>query len=192
MKKIVWAALYVVLGLLSAGIVWLATSPSRGTPVELLPPPTPMPIQVHVTGEVKIPGIYELPAKSRVHDAIQAAGGFTENASDQGINLAALLEDGQQVRVYSNVPSENSDDGNESWNGNTRSPTTINALININTATQEMLETLPGIGPVTAGNIIAFREIEGFFTSIEDIQKVPGIGPVTYAELKDLITVDGP
>jgi competence protein ComEA len=185
-------ALVVVLGLLGTGILFIASGPPRGNPIQLLPPPTPTPIQVHVTGAVNQPGVYTLPANNRVHDAIQAAGGFTDEANDQAINLAAPLQDGLQIWVPSRQPNQESGPGSETGeNSDDQRSTTSGSLININTATQEELETLPQIGSITAEKIINYRQTEGYFISIEDIQKVPGIGPATYEKIKDLITVGG-
>jgi competence protein ComEA len=190
-KKVWWAALCVLLGLFGTGLIWLASSPPRGNPIQLIPPPTAEPLQVHVTGEVNQPGVYELPIDSRVYDAVQAAGGFTLDANAEAINLAAPLEDGQQVRVPSKI-SNQEPDLNQGEEEGFRSPPPIYLLININTASQEVLETLPEIGPVTAENIISYRQNEGAFTQVEEIQKVPGIGPITYEAIKDLITVGDP
>jgi competence protein ComEA len=193
--KNVWReALIVVLGLLGTGVILIASSPPRGNPIQLLPPPTPAPIQVHVTGAVNQPGIYTLPVNTRVSDAIQAARGFTDDANDQAINLAAFLQDGLQIWVPSTIPEQASEynGGSQDAYRDQRFQSTVGVLININTAPQEVLEALPEIGPKTAENIITYRQIEGLFTSIEDIQKVPGIGPATYEAIKDQITVDKP
>ena len=191
MKKIWWAALCVLIGFFGTGLIWLASSPPRGHPIQLMPAPTAAPLQVHVTGEVNQPGVYELSVDSRMYDAVQAAGGYTPDADEDAINLAAPLEDGQQIRVLPKRLDPESDFEEDEDDG-LRSLPSINTLININTASQEILETLPEIGPVTAKNIIAFRENEGDFTQIEEIQKVPEIGPMTYEAIKDLITVDDP
>jgi competence protein ComEA len=193
--KNIWReALIVVLGLLGAGVIFIASSPPRGDPIQLLPPPTPAPIQVYITGAVNQPGIYALPVNARIYDAIQAAGGFTDNANDQVINLAAFLQDGGQIWVPSTVPDRVSEynAGSQNASHEQHAQATIVELININTAPQEVLETLPEIGPKTAENIITYRQNEGFFTSIEEIQKVPGIGPATYEAIKDRITVGAP
>jgi competence protein ComEA len=193
--KNIWReALIVVLGLLGAGVIFIASSPPRGDPIQLLPPPTPAPIQVYIAGAVNQPGIYALPVNARIYDAIQAAGGFTDNANDQVINLAAFLQDGGQIWVPSTVPDRVSEDnaGSQNASHEQHAQATIVELININTAPQEVLETLPEIGPKTAENIITYRQNEGFFTSIEEIQKVPGIGPATYEAIKDRITVGAP
>jgi competence protein ComEA len=195
MKNGWWLLLGVIFGLAGAGGIWLASSPPRGNPIELLPPPTPVPIQVHVTGAVANPGVYALPVDSRVQDAIQAAGGFAENANDTAVNLATLLEDGAQISVAAKKPTSQPstaagvEQGSEKNEGQPPPPN-LDSPININTATQEELESLPGIGPVTAQKIIEYRETNGPFIGIEDIQKVSGIGPATFEKLRDLITVD--
>ena len=175
-------------GLLAAGAVTLASSPPRGTPISLLPPPTPAPIKVHVTGAVNTPGVYDLPLDSRVQDAIFAAGGFTSEAQVEGVNLAAKLQDGDQVQVSAQRTAVISTTESESFQ-NTGVDLSTLTVININTASQAELETLPGIGPVTAEKIIEYRQINGDFSSIEGIQKVSGIGPATFEKIKDQITV---
>jgi len=128
-----------------------------------------------------------LPKGARVQDAISAAGGFLADADKTGINLAQLLEDGEQLDIPFGegaslvIPTpevENVDPGETE-------------LININTASQFQLESLPGIGPTTAQKIIDYREENGPFSTIEEIMDVSGIGPGTFERIKDLITVDG-
>ncbi len=186
-------ALGVVFGFLGAGIIWLSSTPPRGDPIQLLPPPTPAPIQVHVSGAVVKPGVYSLPVNSRVKDAIEAAGGCTEEALTENLNLASPLEDGQKIWVPHPATGTPPEAGGESEEGESRAGliplAPSSGKININTATLEELETLPGIGPVTAQKIIDFREAEGPFLYIEEIQKVSGIGPATYEKIKDQITV---
>ena len=198
MKNWWTVALGVIFGLLSAGVILLASQPPRGNPISLLPPPTPFPIQVHVSGEVANPGVYGLPPGSRVEQAIQAAGGFTPSANPSDLNLAAILEDGQRIQVSTQtptaiptpaVPVKPQNPENSTQTTDPAIPPSLQQ-ININTATQAELETLSGIGPVTAQKIIAFREANGPFTSIEEIQKVSGIGPATFEKIKDFITVD--
>lgn len=192
MKNWWLVVLGVLFGLFGAGAVALASSPPRGTPIQLLPPPTPAPIQVHVTGAVHNPGVYDLPLDSRIQDAIQIAGGFTENAQQEGINLAAKLQDGDQVQVPAQRTSAAPLTGETSTEYADRQTSGIStfSIVNINTASQEELETLPGIGPVTAEKIIEYRQANGDFSSIEGIQKVSGIGPATFEKIKDLITVN--
>jgi competence protein ComEA len=195
MKNWWWVLLGVVFGLAGAGGIWLASSPPRGHPIQLLPPPTPLPIQVHVTGAVANPGVYALPSESRLQDAIQAAGGFSAEANSLGLNLAAPLQDGSQVSVPAKMsaPESSQAGGNNQVEAKSEEqPASSNpeVLVNINTATQEELESLPGIGPVTAQKIIEYRETNGPFIGIEDIQKVSGIGPATFEKIRNHITVD--
>ncbi|MDD4658043.1 MAG: ComEA family DNA-binding protein [Eubacteriales bacterium] len=127
---------------------------------------------VHVAGAVKSPGVYTLPAGSRIRDAIDAAGGPLPEADIHRLNLADILIDGRKVHVpiMDNNPPE--EDG----------------LVNINTADAKELETLPNIGPARAQKIIEYRELHGPFSSIEEITKVSTIGPKIFESIKDLIT----
>ncbi|MEN8173059.1 MAG: ComEA family DNA-binding protein [Chloroflexota bacterium] len=183
MKTWWWLVVGVLLGLLSAGVILLASSPPRGTAITLLPPPTPQPMQVHVAGAVQEPGVYLLSQESRARDAIEAAGGFTADAQIEGINLAAFLEDGTQLFI----PGDNQLIF-PSRIGSDIEPYPIE-IININTASQTELETLPGIGPVTAEKIIAYRDEFGEFENIAELLKVAGIGTATYDAVKAFITV---
>jgi competence protein ComEA len=186
-------------GLLAAGLIFLLTRPVRGTPVTLTPPPTPRPIVVHVAGAVAHPGLYSLPPGSRWSDAIEAAGGYQPGANPTALNLAAILQDGERVFVPAislqpAVPAPTSPAPivvPQESRSSAISPS-VSGLIDINTASLEELDTLPGIGPVTAQNIIAYRTEHGPFASIEAIDNVPGIGPATVEKLKDLITISSP
>lgn len=188
----------VLVGLLAAGTVFLATRPPRGTPIQLLPRPTPTPVVVHLIGAVLAPGVYELPPASRVRDAIAAAGGFSPQADTGRVNQAAFLEDGAQIYIPTLPPEL------PSFTPPTPAPGTpapakpelpltpqpkASHLIDINTASQAELETLPGIGPALAGRIIEYRQTNGPFQSIEAIQEVSGIGPAKFEALRELITV---
>jgi len=178
----------VLVGLLSAGLILLVSRPRPGRAILLRPPPTPAPIVVNVDGAVMIPGVYELPVKSRVDDAVLAAGGFAENASPGSVNLAASLEDGAHIYIPAAIPVvNNSSEITGSALGLSESGEII-PLININQASLELLISLPGIGPVTAEKIITYRE-EQVFTRVEEIQKVPGIGPATFDQIKIYLTV---
>ena len=134
---------------------------------------------VHVAGAVVNPGVYTLTGDVRVIDAIEAAGGMTDEADGDALNLAAPIEDGQKITVYTTEQTAGSGTGTGSNTG----------LININTASQDELETLPGIGEVIAGNIIDYREDNGSFSSIEEIKNVNRIGDKLYEQIKDLITI---
>jgi competence protein ComEA len=145
---------------------------------------------VHITGAVLDPGVYTQPPGSRVMDAIQAAGGLTNEADTTLINLARIVEDGMQIWV----PSKSVDNfvGENPGGGVLDTPAAHQqGLININTATQSELETLSGIGPVIAKAIMQYRQENGPFEEIEAIQSVSGIGPVTFEKIRDFITVGG-
>lgn len=176
----------VLFGLLSAGLILLISKPRPGRGILLRPPPTPNPVVVNIDGGVLIPGVYSLPLHSRVIDAVDSAGGFSENASPGSVNLAAMIEDGDHIYIPVMDPLQDEDKKGEVL---TLSETgEIISLVNINQASRELLIDLPGIGPVTAEKIILYRD-ENTFTRIEDIQKVPGIGPATYERIKPYLTV---
>ena len=173
-------------GLLGSGLLLLLNSPPRGEPVELIPAGTRAPLVVEVSGEVAQPGVYSLPLKSRIGDAIDAAGGVLPSADTSRINLAAFLEDGMRIHVPIYVTPQPTTEGGNSEPAN-QAPT---FPININTATLDELQHLPGIGAVKAQSILNYREANGDFESIEEILNVTGIGPSTFEGIKDLIAVD--
>ncbi len=150
------------------------------------PTPTPQPLRIYVSGAVRDPTVYELPCGSIVRDAIEAAGGPLSDADLTCVNLALELQDHQQVHVprvgEANPPPVISGGSRQGEGG-------IGALVNINMATAVELETLPGIGEVMARRIVDYREANGPFQTIEDIQNVPGIGPKTFEALKESIVV---
>lgn len=148
-----------------------------------LPTNTPGPIQVYVSGAVNQPAVYDLPPDCIVQDAILAAGGHTVEADLSHINLAQPLHDGEHVYV----PVE----GEEPTPAPDAPPTTPtpSGPININTASLEELDWLPGIGEGLAQRIIDYRESHGAFTSIEQIMNVSGIGSAKYDGIRDLIVV---
>jgi competence protein ComEA len=174
MKKYLDIAYGVLVGLLAAGVILIATSRPRGDAVTLLPTSTPGLVTVYVSGAVMIPGVYTLPDGSRVDAAIQAAGGFAVGAEQDSINLATILEDGQQIDVPGIVSTSHVNAGR----------------VNINSATVDELDALPGIGPTTAQAIVDYRLQNGNFISVQDIQNVPGIGPSSYDRIKDYITIE--
>ena len=189
MKDLWKVVLVFVGGLLVAGIILVVISPPRGEAITLTPPPSPEPILVHVSGAVIEPGVYSLPPSSRVGDAIETAGGLLPDAYPQTLNLAAFITDG--ARVYVPFQPTPTSPGGIGVTAPSRSiQIDIEGPININTASQEELETLPGIGPVTAEKIIEYRTTIGPFSTIEEIQEVSGIGPKTFEDIKDLITVE--
>lgn len=147
---------------------------------------------IHVSGAVESPGVYRLRKGDRVADAIQAAGGPGPGAVVDAINLASRLEDGQKVHVPSKSDlqqgSPGAAGGAAGRNGGLQWGTP--AKVNLNTATGEQLDTLPGIGPGLATAIIEYRQRMGGFRKTEDLMKVGGIGQKTYDRLKNLVTVD--
>jgi competence protein ComEA len=131
---------------------------------------------VDVTGEVGRPGVYRLPAGSRVDDAVERAGGATGGAEMEAVNLAARLADGQQVVVPARVPGGGTEASSAS--GDEEGP------ISLGTATAEDLDTIDGIGPVTAEDIIEFRDQHGGLASVDQLDQISGIGPATMEALR--------
>jgi len=190
MKTILYIFLGILLGLLLAGGIWLTARPPQGETVELRPAPTPKPVRVHIAGAVVRPGVYELPEDSRVLDAVEAAGGFVAEADKTALNLAAIVDDAERLDIpYVAGFTPEAESGFVVISTGTPSSSLGEGLVDINTASLEELDSLPGIGPTTAQRIIDYRNENGPFGSIEDIVNVSGIGPATYEELKDLITV---
>jgi competence protein ComEA len=155
-------------------------------PVAAGPTSTPAGLFVHVAGWVRRPGVYELHDGDRVIDAIERAGGPRKGAELGGLNLAALLVDAQQVLVPRSAPAGT---GPAAVPTGEAPGTTAAGLINVNVATPEELETLPGIGEVLAATIITYREENGPFTSVDQLIEVSGIGEVTLEEIRELVTV---
>ena len=146
-------------------------------------------IYVHVAGEVKNPGMVELESDERVAVAIEKAGGATENALLDSINLAKKCEDGEQISVPSKVSTETSSASSTETAEAASSSTSSNGKVNINTADASGLQQISGIGPSKAQKIIAYREQNGKFKSVEDLTNVSGIGEKTLASIKDQICV---
>ena len=140
-------------------------------------------LAVHVAGHVRHPGLVRLPAGSRVQDAIQAAGGATSGADLDAVNLARKLIDGEQVLVPG--PGDPRPPLPPAAGAAPGSPT---APLDLNTATVEQLDALPGVGEVTAGRIVAYRTAHPF-TTVDELLEVPGIGQRRFEQLKDLVTV---
>jgi competence protein ComEA len=192
MKTAVQVLVGVLMGFLLAGVVLLVARMPAGKPVTLEAPPTKVPIEVHVIGAVLRPGVYLFSEGSRVQDAVAAAGGLTDQADLNSLNLAAKLTDGQQL----NIPNSGGAGAGpqptaqfEVLPGDITPTASAANLININTASSTELQTLPGIGPATAEQIIRYRTEHGPFQQIEDIMNVAGIGPATFDSIQTLITV---
>jgi len=130
---------------------------------------------VDVTGAVRRPGVYRMPAGSRVDDAVTRAGGPTGKAELEAVNLAAHLADGQQVVVPEHLAAAAAAEGAGAEEG----------PISLGTATVQQLEEIDGIGPVTAGDIVDFRDEHGGLSSVDQLDQVPGIGPATMEALRD-------
>lgn len=143
---------------------------------------------LHIDGEVKNPGVVEVKDGARIINVIEAAGGVTEEADLNKINLAYVVSDGQKIHI----PSKNDDENTYVYDGvgeNIIDNIKANSLVNINTATQTELEALNGIGPSTALKIIEYRKKNGKFKSIEEIKEVSGIGTSKYELIKDKICI---
>ena len=146
-----------------------------------------------VTGLVSKPGVVTLPGGSRVADAIAAAGGADPKADVTGMNLAALLADGDSI-VVTDTPAVQSGPGATNGVPGTGPGTAAatgppGGLIDLNSADASALDTLPGVGPVMAANILAWRQANGRFTSIQQLQEISGIGPSRFAQISSLVTV---
>jgi competence protein ComEA len=189
--------LILLFGLVVLGVVFFFLRRPQPEPITILPPeptatslptPTPRPLCVYVSGAVARPDVYELPPDSIVKDAIEAAGGPTGEADLNRINLARRVQDEEQI--YVPQKGEESLPVSPPSGPSLSSPSSQKGdKVNINTATAEELDTLPGVGPSIAQRIIDYRTTHGPFRSIEDIKKVKGIGDATFEELKDKITV---
>jgi competence protein ComEA len=153
-----------------------ATAPVEIVPITIAEPE----IFVDVAGAVNRPGVYSLTGKSRVIDAIKAAGDTAPGADLSTINLARVLNDGEQIYVDSIVVNSA---------GKRVSKKVPTGPININRATARQLDALDGIGPVIAGRIVQYRKVNGSFLSIEDLQKVSGIGPAKFAQIKSKVRI---
>ena len=138
------------------------------------------PVFVYVCGEVEKPGVYELQEGDRVVDAVEAAGGMTGEASDTWLNLAELISDGQKIEVPSREQAEELAKVREEEES---------GLVNLNTASEEELMTLTGIGEAKAREILNYREEHGGFQKPEELMEIPGIKEGVFLKIKDQITV---
>ena len=143
-------------------------------------------ITVDVKGAVKSPGIYDLPVGSRVHDAVQKAGGLTDEADSKSLNLAQKISD--EALVY--VPTKGEEAASQQATSGTSPSTRKDKKVNLNKASLEELKQVKGLGGKRAQDIIDHREANGKFKSVDELKKVSGIGAKTIEKLKDYVTVD--
>jgi competence protein ComEA len=178
-----WA--YVAVALILAGLAWWTSrdgAPSTpaartSTPTARVVRAAPASLLVHVAGEVRRPGVYKLTAGARVLRAVKAAGGPTRRADLSGLNLAATVQDGQQVRVPSRAPVATAG-----------ATPPVTGPVSLSSATVEQLDALDGVGPTLATRIVAWREQNGGFSSIEQLLDVPGIGEGRLEALRPHVT----
>ena len=192
----------VLIGLLAAGAIMLIATPIKGHPVKLLPAPTttpvatgvptstPEPIVVQIDGKVQQPGLYALPVDARLGDLISLAGGLKGSADTTRINLAALCADGDYFYIPAVDESIPETAKNAPQNIYLASTPGITYPLDLNQATQEQLESLPGIGPGKAADIIAYRESHGLFSSLDDLLLVDGIGSKTLELICEFLIIE--
>jgi competence protein ComEA len=158
--------------------------PARAQALEATRSPVRL-LYVDVVGAVRRPGLYRLRDGSRVDDAIRRAGGSKANALLELVNLAAPVADGQQVIVP--TKGQTSAASAPAPPGGTLAPGVPTQKVHLNSATLEQLDTLPGVGPVTAQKILDYRTAHGAFKSVDELDAVPGIGPARLEDLKPLV-----
>lgn len=177
------------IAMLATGILSRPAPPTIEVRTREPQPTTTVQVYVHVEGAVAEPGVYRLAGDARIFEAIDAAGGAAEEADLGALNLAAKVADGQKLVVPARVPAAEAVAGVPAQ---TPAPpagsASSSARINVNTASQRILETLPGIGPVTAMRIIQYRQTNGPFARIEQLRSA-GVNASTYERIKDLVTV---
>lgn len=147
-------------------------------------------VVVHVLGAVHKPGLVRLPLRSRVQDAVEAAGGLTRSADPDELNLAQILSDGEQIVIGERgKPAGEVRNGAGGTVGGSAGGSTTGAVLDLNQATQTQLEGLPGVGPVTAGKILGWRTEHRRFSAVAELQEVDGIGPKTFAQIAPHVRV---
>ncbi|MDD6208532.1 MAG: helix-hairpin-helix domain-containing protein [Clostridiales bacterium] len=147
--------------------------------------------KVYIWGEIKNPGVYEFYPDARIGDIVELAGGLTKKAAPGCVNLAALVEDGQEIHIYDKSSWDEQGRSGQPLGQSTGQSGSENSqtLVNLNTATKEQLMTLPGIGEAKAQAILNFRSEQGAFLQIEDIMKITGIKEKMFQKIKNYITV---
>ncbi|SCY15170.1 competence protein ComEA [Microbacterium sp. LKL04] len=174
---VVVAAVTIAIGIIRTG----AESAVETVPGVVSETAAPASVYVHVSGQVREPGLYRLDQGARVVDAVAAAGGFSEKASRDGVNLARPVSDGEQLLI----PAE----GEGGTDAGAPAVPEGDGRVNLNTADLAALDTLPRVGPSIAQRILDWREENGRFSSVDDLMAVPGIGEKMLASLRDLVTV---
>lgn len=171
-------------------------APAIAEPTEPTEPAPPTELAVHVAGAVKKSGVYRLPPNSRVDDAIRQAGGATANADLDALNLAEPIADGQKIYVPRKgetppptVAASTSTPRAPATPRTEKTAPTVRFPIDLNTATAEQLEAIPGIGPVLAQRIIDYRRANGRFNSVDELLEVSGIGPKRLENMRPYVTV---
>ncbi|MDX1991145.1 MAG: helix-hairpin-helix domain-containing protein [bacterium] len=192
-RGVIAAFILVALAVVGGGVLLFTTRPESvqivvNPPVPTstpLPSATPAPLSVYVTGAVANPQTtVQVPPGSRVEDVIEAAGGFSDEADLDRVNLAGLVRDGDQIHVFSRA-AEIEPESVEAL------PTaSTSGLVNVNTATLEELDTLPGVGPALAQAVIDYREANGPFADLAGLDEVSGIGPALLEDLGPLVTFE--
>jgi competence protein ComEA len=177
------------------GTIFVLRRPEPVAMTIITPTPRPTPtlamVLVDVRGAVAKPGVYSLPSGSRVQDALALAGDVSNGAETRGINLARKLNDGEQLYIPTASEATAAPLATTSKGDKAPTPTkTPLGKINLNTATIEQLDVLPGIGPAIAERIVEYRTQNGGFKQVEDLKKVRGIGDVLFNQVKDFITVN--
>ena len=170
----------------------LASTAPSGTPTSQATAARSGSVTVDVAGKVRRPGVATLPAGSRVIDALRRAGGARGRVDLSALNLARVLVDGEQILVGRRAPPggvAGGAAGGAAASASTGAPPATGALVNLNTATEAQLDTLPGVGPVTAQKILQWRTAHGAFSSVDELLEVDGIGEKTLADLAPLVTL---
>ena len=204
-RTLVTAVLSAIVTALALAGVFLLFRGDDNAPIQVFPPTpqaaeTPaveavasVEVRVHVSGAVTNPGVYRMSAQQRLADALTDAGGATADADLDAVNLAQWLQDGQQYHIPTAgeiAPPARSESANALVLAPTDDPG-CGGLMDLNAASEAELDTLPRIGPVRAGDIVAYRELNGPFTSVDEITEISGIGPATLEGIRPLVAVCG-
>lgn len=178
-----------LLGLVLGSGLTLALARRDPPPLRVVQPtavPTPAEVVVQVGGAVASPGVYRLPASARVGDAVEAAGGATQEGDPLALNLAARVRDGQRV----DVPERGRAAPRSADEPSAKSLPAQPGKVDLNRADVSQLDTLPGVGPVTARRIVEYRDKVGRFDRVEQLQEARLVNRAVYEQIKDLVTVD--